>query len=340
MSSDHVQPGVWMCPCNHVIFCVTAVAKSKGGRRSVALAARTTWVVCSIRELGENMESRTAQIGDIRVLMDTNIVLAIEGGEDADHVNHQSASTVYRLVLDAGGQVFIAENQFDDISRIEDRPLRDRRDRQLEKYPRLGRVELTTGFLTEARYAPDLGARTNDGVDAALLLTLQRNAATWLITEDRKLHAHARHAGLQERVMMLHDAEGVLTALSGQLPVHYSVDDVQPHTIDPVQPFFDSLRADYEDFSLWWERVVAQRRTCLVIGGGKDIRGLAVLDRQEPEVSGLTGNSVKICTFKIAEANQGKKLGETLLEAVIARIRSMRVSGHEKLPIGGQGTAH
>lgn len=270
------------------------------------------------------MESHEGHRGDLRVLVDTNIVLAIEGDEEADHANHQAASTVYRLVLDAGGQISIVENQFDDIARIEDRRRRGRRRRQLEKYPRLGRVELTPGFLAEARYAPDLKARTNDGVDAALLLTLQRNAATWLITEDKKLHAHARHAGLQERVMMLEDVEGVLAALSGQMPVHYSVDDVQPHTIDPVQPFFDSLRADYEDYSSWWDKAVVQRRTCLVIGGGKDIRGLAVLDRQEPEVSGLTGNSVKICTFKIAEANQGRKLGETLLEAVIARIRSMR----------------
>ncbi|MGN7149294.1 hypothetical protein ACTHQ6_09920 [Arthrobacter sp. SAFR-179] len=270
------------------------------------------------------MENHERDMGDLRVLMDTNIVVAIEGDEDADHLNHKSASTVYRLVQDAGGQMSILENQFDDISRIQDRLLRDRRRRQLEKYPRLGRVELPPQFLDKARYAPNLRAQSNDGVDAALLLTLQRNAATWLITEDRKLHAHARHAGLQERVMMLDDAQGVLTALSGQLPVHYSVDDVQPHTLDPVQPFFDSLRSDYGDFSKWWDKVVTERRTCLVIGGGNDLRGLAVLDRQEPEVPGLSANSVKICTFKIAEANQGKKLGETLLEAVIARLRSMR----------------
>jgi len=270
------------------------------------------------------MRSLAAHAGDLRVLMDTNIVLAIEGDEDADHVNHQSASTVYRLILEAGGQISIVENQIDDISRIEDRRRRDRRHRQLEKYPRLGRVELTPEFLAEARYAPGLEARTNDGVDAALLLTLKRNAATWLITEDRGLHSHARHAGLQEQVMTLEDAHGVLTALTGQLPMHYSVEDVQPHTIDPVQPFFDSLRADYEPFPRWWqEKVVAQRRTCLVIGGGKEIRGLAVLDLQRPELPGLTDNSVKICTFKIAEANQGRKLGETLLEAVISRIRSM-----------------
>src|SRR5687767_1562063 len=120
-------------------------------------------MVCRIRELGEKMGSHAGHMGDLRVLMDTDIVLAIEGDEDADHVNHQSASNVYRLVLDTGGKISIMENQFDDISRIQDRHLRDRRRRQLEKYPRLGRVELTTGFLNEARYAPDLGARSNDG---------------------------------------------------------------------------------------------------------------------------------------------------------------------------------
>lgn len=115
---------------------------------------------------------------DLRVLMDTNIVLAIEGDEEADHVNHKSASAVYRLILDAGGQIFILENQFDDISRIADRRLRVRRRRQLEKYPLLERVELTSGFLTDSRYAPGLPSHTNEGVDAALLLALQRNAAS------------------------------------------------------------------------------------------------------------------------------------------------------------------
>lgn len=269
--------------------------------------------------------NKPAHDRDLRVLMDTNIILAIEGDEDADHANHASASTVYRLILDAGGQASIIDNQRDDFSRIRDRRQHERRRRQLDKYPRLGRVELTREFLSEAEYPLDLRARTNDGVDAALLLALQRNAASWLVTEDRRLHSHARHAGLQDRVMTLEDAQGALAALAGQLPPHYSVDEVQPHTINPNQPFFDSLRADYKDFPEWWAKVVQQRRTCLVIGGGTDIRGLAVLDRQEPEVPGLSETCVKICTFKIGEANQGKKLGETLLEAVIGHIRGLGV---------------
>lgn len=266
--------------------------------------------------------------GSLRVLMDTNIILAIEGDREAQHVNNEQASAVYRLIHAAGGQVSIIDNQLDDFSRIMDQALQQRRHRQLRKYPRLGRLDLPSEFLTSAGYSSDLRVRSNDGVDAALLLALQRNAASWLITEDRRLHSHARRLGLQERVMGLEDALGALSALSGRLPPHYTVDEVEPHTLDPNQAFFESLSADYLGFPLWWEeKVVAERRTCLLIGHRSEVRGLAVLDRQQPEIPGLPENSIKICTFKIGEANQGRKLGETLLEAVIAHVRAKEADG-------------
>ncbi|GAA2872090.1 GNAT family N-acetyltransferase [Paenarthrobacter ilicis] len=80
---------------------------------------------------------------------------------------------------------------------------------------------------------------------------------------------------------------------------------------------------DYPNFDQWWQdKVVAQRRKCLVIGSGSDVRGIAVLAPQVPEDEGLPSNSLKICTFKIADASQGRKLGETMLEAVIAYARA------------------
>lgn len=266
--------------------------------------------------------SQSDPSADLRVLMDTNIIVAIEGDMESQHVNNELASSVYRLILAAGGHVWIIDNQLDDFSRIKDKDLRHRRRRQLNKYPRLERLVLDSQFLASADYPADLNVHSNDGVDATLLLALQRNAATWLVTEDRRLHSHARRLGLQDRVMGLEDALGVLDALRGQLPPHYSVDEVEPHTLDPAQPFFASLASDYPGFRAWWkDKVVAQRRTCLLIGSGADVRGLAVLDHQQPEISGLVGRSIKICTFKIGEENQGRKLGETLLEAVIAHIR-------------------
>lgn len=255
----------------------------------------------------------------LRVILDTNIVVAIEGDSHAHHANHSKASSVYQLVHAAGGQVWIIDNQRDDFARINDERLWQRRQNQLGKYSFLERLSVTGDFLASAGYSRDLDPRSNDGVDAALLLALERNAASWLVTEDRRLHAHASQIGLQERVMTLEDALAALGALRGQLPPHYSVDDIAPHTIDPHQVFFQSLAADYPGFDRWWQdKVVAHRRKCLVIGSSSDIRGLAVLAPQAPEVADLPSNSLKICTFKIAEASQGRKLGETLLEAVIA----------------------
>lgn len=261
--------------------------------------------------------------GALHVLIDTNVVLAIEGDAEADHVNSDQASEVYRLIQDMGGKASILENQFDDFSRITDPVLFKRRQRQLRKYPKLTRLVLTAEFLVSAGYPASLDPETNDGVDAALLLALTRNAASWLMTEDRRLQGHARQLGIGERVMGLADALGVLKALKGQFPPHYTVDQVEPHVIDPEQRFFGSLNSSYPDFDAWWKnRVVAEHRTCLLIGPPSEIRGLAVLDEQDPGVTGFPSKCVKICTFKIDDQSQGKKLGETLLDAVISVIRA------------------
>lgn len=274
------------------------------------------------------MTNSQLSAGALRVLMDTNIIVAIEGDSDGQHLNNAKASSVYRLVHAAGGQVWIVGNQHDDFSRITDKQLLHRRQRQLAKYPTLQRLSLSPDFLASAGYSEGLAARSNDGVDAALLLALHRNAASWLVTEDRRLHAHARQLGLHERVMTLEDALGALSALRGHLPAHYSVDEVEPHTIDPTQPFFQSLVADYAGFNRWWEgKVVPERRTCLLIGSGSAVRGLAVLAAQEPEIPGLPLNNLKVCTFKIDEAEQGRKLGESLLDAVITYARRARYDG-------------
>lgn len=268
------------------------------------------------------MTNPNLEASALQVLIDTNIVVAIEGDSDSRHVNNAQASEVYRLIHEAGGQVCIIANQFDDFSRISDKQLLERRRRQLAKYPSLERLTVPVAWFKDAGYREHTLPKSNDGVDAALLLALGRNAASWLITEDRGLHTHSRRIGLQERVMTLADGLGALEALRGHMPAHYSVEEVEPHTIDPTQPFFRSLEADYPRFRGWWEeKVVRQHRTCLLIGSPLNVHGLAVLDPQTAEVSGLPAHTLKICTFKIDEDQQGRKLGETLVDAVITYAR-------------------
>lgn len=267
------------------------------------------------------MGEKTHRNAQLSVLLDTNIVLALEGDENADHVNNVKASFVFRLISEASGRALILENQLDDLARIPDQKLRDRRRRQLRKYPRKNRVQIPAWFLEQAEYSGSIEPRGNNAVDAALLLALHRNTASWLITEDRGVHAHARHLGLQERVLTLIEAESALGALTGTLPAsHFSAEIIEPHTLDTSGTFFDSLRGGYETFGDWWTgKVVTESRPCLLIGSPSQIRGLSVLVAQDHE--SLPGTAMKICTFKISEEDQGRKLGETLLDATISFIR-------------------
>ncbi|WP_299169708.1 hypothetical protein [uncultured Arthrobacter sp.] len=267
------------------------------------------------------MGANTTEQSRLSVLLDTNILIALEGDEDARHVNGEKASNVFRLIHEAGGSAQILENQFDDFARIRDEELKSRRIRQRQKYVVRSRVVVDSDFMKRAGYRPDMDSRSNDAVDAALLLALARNTASWLITEDRGLHSHSRNLQLHERVMTLDDALSALSALVGApTPAHFSAEIVEPHVFDLSHAFFDSLRRGYEGFDSWWtEKVVPDGRPCLLIGTHSDIRGLAVLDGQENE--NLPGPGMKICMFKIAETEQGRKLGESLLEATMSFIR-------------------
>lgn len=261
----------------------------------------------------------------LSVLLDTNIIIALEGDEEAQDINGEKASRVIRLVHEASGRAQILANQFDDFARISDQRLKARRTRQLQKYPVRSRVQIDQAFMARAGYKT-LDHRSNDAVDASLLLALERNTASWLITEDQGLHTHARILQLHERVMTLDDAISALGALAGvPIPAHFRAETVEPHVLDLSHPFFDSLREGYEHFNSWWrEKVVLEGRPCLLIGAPTDIRGLAVLTKQEHP--GITGPSMKICTFKIADTEQGRKLGESLLEATISYIRNTGAS--------------
>lgn len=83
-------------------------------------------------------------------------------------------------------------------------------------------------------------------------------------------------------------------------------------------PFFDSLKYDYPEFSKWYKTKAGEGRTALVF---KDEKGLgafaAIKDENEP-ISLQSGKypanqRLKISTLKLAERYRGQRLGEGLL---------------------------
>ncbi|MFF1384107.1 hypothetical protein ACFVWT_11150 [Arthrobacter sp. NPDC058288] len=257
----------------------------------------------------------------MKVLLDANIVIAIEGDTNRQHVNAEAAATLHRLILAADGAPCIIENVRDDFVRTTNTQLRTRRLREISKYLALARLSIRPDFAERARYSWPLSP--NDKVDAAHLLAVERNAVTWLVTEDRGIHRRAQYLGLADRVMSIADAIASLKALLFEPIEHYAVESVSPHQFDLSDPIFDSLRVGYPSFDAWWQnKVVAENRHCLVLGSIEHVTGFAVLKADSPDVGTLPGRALKICTFKISDSAVGAKRGELLLGTVIEHARS------------------
>lgn len=89
--------------------------------------------------------------------------------------------------------------------------------------------------------------------------------------------------------------------------------------IDVGDPFFDSLREDYNGFNDWYGRVSEQRRKAWIVSHKHPIDALCIFkeelvgDQINDQGESLPGHFLKLCTFKVADL--GVKYGERLLYA-------------------------
>lgn len=249
----------------------------------------------------------------LRLLIDTNIVIAHEDDEDEPHTNARRAQRLVREARDLGFEVLISHGTVQDVLRA-DEPRRSRRRSSLNKHYTQLRPVSPDPDLRE-RFPPNL--EDNDSSDLQILSVFATDAAIALVTEDRKMRNRAAQAGLK-RVLNLDDALDWLAGLRApELRNAAGVERVEAYQIPLRAPIFDSLRHDYPDFEGWWrDKVVDQRRTVLVLGDQDAPEGVAVL-KDESDESDLADRVLKISTFKVAEGLGRARRGELLLRAVV-----------------------
>ncbi|WP_251369327.1 GNAT family N-acetyltransferase [Polynucleobacter sp. MWH-Spelu-300-X4] len=164
----------------------------------------------------------------------------------------------------------------------------------------------------------------NDACDNEILYALACDAAHALVTEDKGIHANALTRGLQSRVYSIQTAEDWLKRLHEPTAIHLpNIEDLPLHRIIPTldQPFFDSLREGYGGFNDWFrEKARENRRAWTYCDESKNLTALCIYTIQTNEKINedgeiLQGNSLKLCTFKVAEEARGKKIGELFLKA-------------------------
>ena len=232
----------------------------------------------------------------LRFLLDTNILIPLQ---DSMVVLQPSLTNFVRLCNVHGHQLLYHAASIEDIRRD---PSEDRRLRTLNRL--LQYTQLQAGSTCPWN-TPQTSA--NDACDNEILYALERDAAHALLTEDQGLHRKARERGLGNRVYFIQSADDWLRRLHepGEVQLPY-IDDVELHTLTDqlADPFFDSIRADYPPFDVWFGSKARQGRRAWVYrdGANQDIAAICIYTVQtnEPITDDrkvLKGDALKLCTF-------------------------------------------
>jgi GNAT superfamily N-acetyltransferase len=162
----------------------------------------------------------------------------------------------------------------------------------------------------------------NDATDARLVYAVQRNAVSFLITEDQDLVHRAARLGLQDRVLSANAALRYFLAYFGRAPppLPSYLRDVPVHDLDLGDPIFDSLKSDYREigdgFEAWFNKACREGRRCVRVRLPEG--GLAGILLYKPEESEpllyLPGSRrLKVATFKVSDRLSRQGVGELLL---------------------------
>jgi ribosomal protein S18 acetylase RimI-like enzyme len=251
-------------------------------------------------------------------LIDTNILIGLEDyrAVEAAYAKFSSLAAAHKITI------FVHEAARDDIARDRNPERRRISLSKISKYRILDRQRGLSQTDLEADFGPL--KRPNDLVDATLLHALRSDAVDFLVTQDKGLHERALRssAELARRVLFVGDAVDLLTQTyePKQVPIRH-VAEVEAHTINHKDRFFDSLREGYPEFDDWWrEKCVRQHRPCWVVYDDDELAGLIVRkDESASDTDAATkaDKILKICTFKVAPDKRGVKLGELLLKQVL-----------------------
>lgn len=252
-----------------------------------------------------------------KILIDTNIIFGLEDNKKVQ----ASYSGLNRMCGENGVQIFVHESSIEDIAQDTDEERRQISLSKLEKYPRINKTPQTKkqkedsfGFIR----------KRNDDVDTDLLVSLSLGVVDLVVTEDQDFIARVKdHEDLREKVLNVQDALSLLDAIFGNVLVDYKhVEEKKCDQFDCNDPFFDSLKEDYEGFEKWFAKCMREQRECWAIESEESIAGIIIRNeesqRGELDELEIPGEQVlKLCLFKTAESISGEKYGEQLLKAAM-----------------------
>lgn len=247
----------------------------------------------------------------MRILIDTNIIIGLED----DKVIDDDFCDFIRYAASNNCKIYYHSDCLRDIAKDKDSDRRKIILSKFKKYEMLQNpAELTEKFTNMAGQKDE-----NDRIDNIQLFQLYSGYVELFVTEDKGILKKARKIGCNNTVLSIKSALNTLKRkFEYTVPRHPIIYDSSVRRIkDKInEPFFDSLKADYDGFSKWFDKCIKQDRKCYYILIDGRLSALLIYNIEEVEqhqIPGIFERTVKMCTFKTNDDAFGLKVGELFL---------------------------
>ena len=222
----------------------------------------------------------------MRVILDTNIIIL---REDSRRVQENVQSLTERL------------NKYQISSLIHPASKEDIKHDSDEERKKIIFSKLNTYHSLESPPSPDddvdfkkkIGSQNPKAVDNLILYAIYKDAANFLITEDKGIKRSACKLNLEDRIFNIDEMivyiDKLFSVTEVQTPV--VIRKVPVHELDKKDPIFEPLRNQYKGFDKWLQKISNQGREAYVYfkenGNSKPIGAILILKIENETVEAI-----------------------------------------------------
>lgn len=262
----------------------------------------------------------------MKALLDTNIII----GREASKIINQDIGILFKWLDKAKYEKYIHQITIEEINKNPNKSTVDTFNIKLDSYELL---PTSAPISNEVKLVSRrLDVNPNDQNDTILLNEVYNERVDILITEDKKIHKKAFELKLSDKVFTINSFLEKIYAENPDL-VDYNVLSVQQKyfaNIDLIDPFFDTLREDYDGFDKWF-RKKANEKAYITLNKDNG-RILSFLYIKKENITELYNEMypaftpkkrLKVGTFKVV--SNGVRLGERFLKIIFDNALAQKV---------------
>ena len=253
----------------------------------------------------------------MRILIDTNIFVYREDNKELPPDLQKLMCILNKL----HSEIIIHPRSIEDLNRDNDKERKSIILSKIRSYPLL---ELAPEVKNDSSFIKTVGipSKINDDIDNSILYALYKNSVDFLITNDNGIHKKAKLLSINSRVLNVNGAlerfkREMITENQINLP---ALKNDFIYNLNIHDPFFDSLRKDYNGFDDWFIKIAKKGRKCYVHYKADNEIGAILIYKIEDETLDSTPimakkKRLKLSTFKVSHV--GSKIGELFIKLAV-----------------------